>query len=149
MSSTYPCLALTLTLLILTTGCTSSQQVQSAPSFSTAPEAAKPIATSGHITAQAPSAQPSTTVLSVGDGDTLRVRQNGKTITVRAACTDAPERQQQGGKEATQRLKELLPMGTRVALRSIDVDRYGRQVAEIYRDGRSINLTMVRSLSVV
>jgi endonuclease YncB( thermonuclease family) len=31
------------------------------------------------------------TVLSIGDGDTIRVRMNGKPITVRLACIDAPE----------------------------------------------------------
>ena len=31
------------------------------------------------------------TVLSIGDGDTIRVRQAGKTLTVRLACIDAPE----------------------------------------------------------
>ncbi len=33
----------------------------------------------------------SATVLSIGDGDTIRVRQGGKVITVRLACIDAPE----------------------------------------------------------
>ena len=31
------------------------------------------------------------TVLSIGDGDTIRVRQAGKALTVRLACIDAPE----------------------------------------------------------
>jgi hypothetical protein len=31
------------------------------------------------------------TVRSIGDGDTLRVKQGGRTITVRLACIDAPE----------------------------------------------------------
>ena len=30
------------------------------------------------------------TVLSIGDGDTIRVRQAGKALTVRLACIDAP-----------------------------------------------------------
>jgi endonuclease YncB( thermonuclease family) len=29
-------------------------------------------------------------VLSIGDGDTIRVRQGGRAITVRLACIDAP-----------------------------------------------------------
>jgi endonuclease YncB( thermonuclease family) len=37
-------------------------------------------------------AQPaSTTIVSIGDGDTIRVRQAGKALTVRLACIDAPE----------------------------------------------------------
>jgi endonuclease YncB( thermonuclease family) len=31
------------------------------------------------------------TVLSIGDGDTIRVRQAGKALTVMLACIDAPE----------------------------------------------------------
>jgi endonuclease YncB( thermonuclease family) len=31
------------------------------------------------------------TVVSVGDGDTIRVRMNGQLTTVRLACIDAPE----------------------------------------------------------
>ncbi len=31
------------------------------------------------------------TVLSIGDGDTIRVRQAGKAVTVRLACIDAPK----------------------------------------------------------
>jgi micrococcal nuclease len=34
------------------------------------------------------------TVLSIGDGDTIRVRQAGKALTVRLACIDAPENSQ-------------------------------------------------------
>lgn len=30
------------------------------------------------------------TVLSIGDGDTIRVRQAGRALTVRLACIDAP-----------------------------------------------------------
>lgn len=33
----------------------------------------------------------SATVLSIGDGDTLRVRQSGRAVTLRLACIDAPE----------------------------------------------------------
>ncbi|WP_226890004.1 thermonuclease family protein [Nostoc sp. MG11] len=34
------------------------------------------------------------TVVSVGDGDTIRVRTGNKTVTVRLACIDAPETKQ-------------------------------------------------------
>ncbi|MEG4431529.1 MULTISPECIES: hypothetical protein [unclassified Microcoleus] len=43
-------------------------------------------------------------VLSIGDGDTLTIRNtNGQNITVRLACIDTPERNQPGGKEAADR----------------------------------------------
>jgi len=43
-------------------------------------------------------------VVSVGDGDTLTIRNaSGQNITVRLACVDTPERNQPGGKEAGDR----------------------------------------------
>ncbi len=32
------------------------------------------------------------TVVSIGDGDTLRIRQSGQVATIRLACIDSPER---------------------------------------------------------
>ena len=85
------------------------------------------------------------TVVSVGDGDTLRVQSQGKTITVRLACVDAAEMKQAPyGQAASQRLKQLLPKGQRVSLRVVDVDRYKRTVAEVYVGSTPINLQMVR-----
>jgi len=84
------------------------------------------------------------TVVSVGDGDTLRVRQNGKTLTVRLACIDAPESSQKPhGAQASQALKALVPIGSGVDLRIQTTDRYGRSIAEISRQGRNINQDLV------
>jgi micrococcal nuclease len=86
------------------------------------------------------------TVLSVGDGDTIRVKSaDGKNLTVRLACIDAPESAQAPyGQASANRLKQLLPVGTSVSLRIADTDRYGRSVAKIYRDGLSINVALVQ-----
>uniref|UniRef100_A0A832H3K6 Thermonuclease family protein n=1 Tax=Oscillatoriales cyanobacterium SpSt-402 TaxID=2282168 RepID=A0A832H3K6_9CYAN len=84
------------------------------------------------------------TVVSTGDGDTLRVKDGGKTVTIRLGCIDAPERSQRPwGQMASDRLKQLLPKGQTVTLREIDRDRYGRTVAEVFTNGRSVNLQMV------
>lgn len=92
---------------------------------------------------------PSATIISVGDGDTIRVRgADGEATTVRLSCIDAPESSQEGGQEATQRLKKFLPVGSGITLRPIERDRYGRLVAEVYRNGRSINLAMVGLLFI-
>ncbi|WP_088891847.1 thermonuclease family protein [Leptolyngbya ohadii] len=101
----------------------------------------------------------STIVVSVGDGDILRVQTGSNpTKTVRLACVDAPERDQVGGAAATRRLKEILPPGTMVQLRPVDTDssvaatgrdRYGRTVAEVFRDSRSVNLQLVAEGMVV
>lgn len=84
-------------------------------------------------------------VVSVGDGDRLRVATGGKTLTVRLSCVDAPETAQVPfGKAATERLRQLLPPGQQVTLRVADTDRYGRSVAKVYKDNLSINLTLVQ-----
>jgi endonuclease YncB( thermonuclease family) len=76
------------------------------------------------------------TVVSVGDGDTFRAKtQSGQPITVRIACTDAPETRQVFGTEASQRLKQLLPIGSAIELKIGDTDRYGRTVAEAIASG--------------
>jgi micrococcal nuclease len=84
-------------------------------------------------------------VVSVGDGDTLRVKQGGKTITVRLGCVDAPESTQAPwGQQSANRLKQLLPSGQAVQVREIERDRYGRTVAELYLGNQSVNLMMVK-----
>jgi len=83
-------------------------------------------------------------VISTGDGDTLRVEIIGdRNVTIRLACIDAPEAVQVQGAEAAARLRALLPNGAEVTLRTVDIDRYGRTVAEVYRNGRSLNLQLV------
>ncbi|MCP9787204.1 thermonuclease family protein [Cyanobium sp. N5-Cardenillas] len=86
------------------------------------------------------------TVVSVGDGDTLRVEDGGKKVTIRLACIDAPETAQAPYGMASRRLlQEIAPIGATVQLVMKDRDRYGRTVADILRNGQSLNLRMVRS----
>jgi micrococcal nuclease len=106
---------------------------QSSPTLSPAPQELGAIAT----------------VISTGDGDTLRVRDDGKALTIRLACVDAPESDQPGGQAAAARLKVLLPVGQSVKMRKVDTDRYGRTVAELYLEEQSVNLTLVREGLVV
>ncbi|MBD2207783.1 thermonuclease family protein [Calothrix sp. FACHB-1219] len=89
---------------------------------------------------------PAMTVVSVGDGDTLRVRnQQGQTVTIRLACVDAPEmKQQPWGQNSANRLKQLLPVGKSIKVRQVERDKYKRLVAEVYVGDRSINLNMVQ-----
>ncbi|MBE9224040.1 thermonuclease family protein [Phormidium sp. LEGE 05292] len=89
--------------------------------------------------------QQSATVISVGDGDTIRVRSANQTVTVRLGCIDAPEiSQQPWGERARYRLGQFLPTGQAVRLRFIDRDQYGRTVAEVLKGNQSVNLQMVR-----
>ncbi|MCP9928815.1 thermonuclease family protein [Cyanobium sp. CH-040] len=71
-------------------------------------------------------------VVSIGDGDTIRVRQQDRAITVRLACIDAPEMAQQPhGQRARDYLRMRLPIGSTVRLDVNTTDRYGRTVAEV------------------
>ncbi len=86
------------------------------------------------------------TVLSIGDGDTLRVREGNRTINVRLACIDAPETSQapHGANSRTQ-LQALAPVGSTIELRLKATDRFGRSVAELSRGGRNLNQALVAS----
>ena len=85
-------------------------------------------------------------VLSVGDGDTITVRQSGIRTKVRLACIDAPETAQRPyGQQSRQKLKALIPVGSTVRLREKTKDRYGRTVAEVFQGERNINQSMVGS----
>jgi micrococcal nuclease len=87
---------------------------------------------------------PSATVISVGDGDTMRINYQGQAVTVRLACIDAPETAQTPwGTSATERLRQLTPQNSTVQFREADTDRYGRTVAEVYANGQNVNLQMV------
>ena len=86
------------------------------------------------------------TVLSIGDGDTLRLRSSGGVLKVRLACIDAPEASQgPWGAAARRTLLKLLPIGQAVELRAKATDRYGRTVAEVFSDARNINQALVAS----
>ena len=83
------------------------------------------------------------TVLSIGDGDTIRVRESGRLVTVRLACIDAPEMAQAPyGAQARRYLQTRLPIGSGVRLIPQTTDRYGRTVAEVIGD-ININLALV------
>lgn len=76
---------------------------------------------------------PTWEVLNVHDGDTIRVRQGQLVERVRFACIDAPELAQPLGKESRDYLKSLIIQnGSRVTLKIVDTDRYGRKVAEVF-----------------
>ncbi|MCP9815207.1 thermonuclease family protein [Synechococcus sp. GreenBA-s] len=85
----------------------------------------------------------SATVVSIGDGDTIRVRDSGRLVTVRLACIDAPEMVQAPyGAQARRYLQMRLPIGSSVRLIAQTTDRYGRTVAEVI-GGVNLNLALV------
>ena len=81
-------------------------------------------------------------VISIADGDTLRILYRDGQLKIRLADIDTPERKQPWGTRAKQALSDKL-FGQVVNVVEIDRDRYGRIVGRIYLDGRDINREMV------
>lgn len=78
-------------------------------------------------------------VINVHDGDTIRVRRGGEVRRVRFACIDAPELAQPLGPESRDYLRQLIASaGNKVRLNVTNVDRYGRDVAEVWITRRDI-----------
>jgi endonuclease YncB( thermonuclease family) len=86
------------------------------------------------------------TVVSVGDGDTIRASEGSRRLTIRLACIDAPETSQRPwGPRSTAFLKQLTPVGSEVTLRVQTTDRYGRTVAELLNRRGNVNELMVEA----
>jgi len=84
------------------------------------------------------------TIISVGDGDTIRIRDGSEKLVVRLACIDAPEISQEPyGTRSRDFLKKMLPLGTKVVLHVQTIDRYGRSVAEVFTKKGNINESMI------
>ena len=73
--------------------------------------------------AAAPATEFRATVLSIGDGDTLRLLQGQRRIIVRLACIDAPAKAQASyGQVSRQLLASLAPLGSSLQLRLQGMD---------------------------
>ena len=91
-------------------------------------------------------------VMSVQDGDSLVVRRHGSGdrdgFRVRLYAIDAPERDQDFGREAGEYLRRLVRGRSDLFLEPVDTDRYGRLVGVLYyrEAGRqhSVNRLMVQ-----
>ena len=82
-------------------------------------------------------------VVSIGDGDTIRVQHGDKLETIRLACIDAPEMAQVPyGDQARRYLQIRLRLEQEVTIHPLNSDRYGRTVAEVIGD-INLNLALV------
>jgi micrococcal nuclease len=81
-------------------------------------------------------------VISVHDGDTLKVVQGGQQTTIRLQGIDAPEIGQPFGTKSRDRLAELA-MGKRVVIHADQPDRYGRLLASVEVEGRDVGRQMI------
>lgn len=83
-------------------------------------------------------------VVRIIDGDTIHVRDiTGEAHRIRLAMIDAPEREQPFGTEATKKISELLRQGT-VRLKVKCIDKYNREVAFVYCEGKDVSAEMLR-----
>lgn len=78
-------------------------------------------------------------VTKVIDGDTFETarRQN----PVRLANVDAPEKGKAGAAKAATALRDLI-QGNEVVIDTVARDKYGRSVANVKADGKSVNRAM-------
>ena len=81
-------------------------------------------------------------VISITDGDTLRILYRDGHLKVRLAEIDTPERKQPWGSRAKQALSDKV-FGQIVDVVEIDRDRCGRIVGRVYLGSRDINREMV------
>lgn len=89
-------------------------------------------------------------VIKVFDGDTIRVSGLDLVFTVRLAGIDAPEigyggRPSQPFSRKSQKHLDKLVAGKLITLKSHGIGGYNRQLAEIFLEGRNINLEMIRA----
>jgi micrococcal nuclease len=87
-------------------------------------------------------------LMHVVDGDTVRVRFDGRDESVRMLRINTPERDQRGYAEARDALRELLA-GRELRLafevpRRLERDKYGRVLAYVLVDDVNANVEMVR-----
>ena len=82
-------------------------------------------------------------VIDVIDGDTIIVTVEGAIMKVSLWGIDAPEKEQPLGQEAWQALINRAPLNTRIYLHPMDMDMYGRMVANVGYDGEfAVNFSM-------
>lgn len=82
-------------------------------------------------------------IVYVCDGDTLIARSSFRRFRIRLAGLDAPESEQEGGKES-QRLLERLVGRKTVSVRIVDKDHWGRYVGFVSCGELDVNLEMIR-----
>ena len=82
-------------------------------------------------------------VTRVIDGDTFKT--SSRKHSVRLANVNAPEKGKPGSVKATQNLKNLI-QGQQVQIDTVARDTYGRSVAKVKVDNKSVNKAMNQKL---
>ena len=79
-----------------------------------------------------------TAVSRVIDGDTIEILKDDEFVKVRLYGIDAPETSQKYGKEATDKVIELLRPVNMITVNIIDKDRYGRYIATVHTNDKDM-----------
>lgn len=82
-------------------------------------------------------------VVAVHDGDTISVLREGRSVRLRLHGIDCPELGQAFGRAAKQTTSSLV-FKRDVHVVPVDIDQYGRLVADVFVGSTSINLELVR-----
>lgn len=82
-------------------------------------------------------------VTRVKDGDTFEIEYQGMPLTIRLRNIDVPEKNTPFGKQATQRVKELLE-GKVVDFETTKLDNCGRHLCNMYLNGQRLDELFVR-----
>ncbi|MDH3492268.1 MAG: thermonuclease family protein [Acidobacteriota bacterium] len=83
-------------------------------------------------------------VVGISDGDSIVVLMNGnERKRVRLATIDAPENHQAFGARSKQSLSDLI-YNKNIRIESVDTDRYGRIVGEVFVGDQNVNLEQLR-----
>jgi micrococcal nuclease len=83
-------------------------------------------------------------VVSVTDGDTIKVLQNGTQVKIRLAAIDCPEKGQPYGQTARKFTADLVA-GKIVRIWPADTDRYGRTVAFVFVGSTDLNKELLKA----
>jgi len=85
------------------------------------------------------------TIVAVADGDTVTLLRPDKTQEkIRLYGIDCPEKRQAFGTRAKQ-FTAMLVFGKTVTIRRVDRDRYGRTIAWVEVNGRSLNKELLKA----
>jgi len=83
-------------------------------------------------------------VVSVTDGDTIKVLKDGIQVKVRLAAIDCPEKGQPYGQAAKKFTADLVA-GRIVKIWPTDTDRYGRTIAFVFVGGVDLNKELLKA----
>lgn len=83
-------------------------------------------------------------MVSVTDGDTIKVLHNGNAEKIRLYGIDCPEKKQAYGKKAKQFTPEMVFKQT-VDIKPVATDRYGRTIGLVYINVQCFNEELIRA----